>query len=311
MIHTFFKAVVPLALTLLLSGCSDNTELGNRAIIEAIAVDYSHGEYTVSALLFSGGGSGGDTLDASGENVIKVTGTGKTLTEAIDSVSLIDGKELYMSETKLLILGCGFTEGGVDDVLNTLYYDMRCSLNMPVCCAYKAEMLTDMHFTEGITSAEKPLFMIENAYREGASPKACLLDILADNAGGKPTLIPFFTETENGYGMTTDENGKTAVLNGSYSVAGGKLSEYADSEKTAGLMLLSGQSDKIKLNFTHKGKDYTCEAYGIDAKLSPERNSEYIKVTARFRGRNGSPLSDELSEAALKELTELVKKAVQ
>ncbi len=309
--HAFFKAAVLLFPMLLFSGCSDNTELGNRAIIEAAAVDYSHGEYKVSALLFSGGGSGGDTIDASGENVIKVTGTGKTLSEAIDSISLTDGKELYMSETKLLILGCGFTEGGVTDVLNTLYYDMRCSLNMPVCCAYKAEMLTDMHFTEGITSAEKPLFMIENAYREGVSPKTCLLDILADNAGGRATLIPFFTETENGYGMTTDENGKTAVLSGSYTVSGGKLTEYADSERTAGLMLLSGQSDKIKLSFTHKGRDYACEAYGIDAELSPKRDSEYIKVTARFRGRNGSPLSDELSEAALKALTELVKRAVQ
>lgn len=57
--------------TLLLTGCeADMTELGNRAIIQAAAIDFN-GNYRVSALLFSGGGSGGDTIDASQENVIK------------------------------------------------------------------------------------------------------------------------------------------------------------------------------------------------------------------------------------------------
>ena len=159
------KKIIPIiAAMLLLTGCSDNTELGDRAIIQAAAIDFDRGEYRVSALLFSSGGGGGDTIDASQDNVIKVSGSGKTLAEAIDNISLIDGKEIYMSETKLLILGGGFADISALPALNTLYYDMRCSLNMPVCFSEDAELLTDLHFKEGITAAEKPLSMIEYAY---------------------------------------------------------------------------------------------------------------------------------------------------
>ena len=66
------------ACVLMFTGCSDSTELGNRSIIQAVAVDYDSG-YKLSALLFSSGGSGGDTIDASQENVIRVTSEGATL----------------------------------------------------------------------------------------------------------------------------------------------------------------------------------------------------------------------------------------
>ena len=170
--------VLALAALLALTGCSDSTELGNRAIIQAAAVDYD-GRYHVCAMLFSSSGSGGGTIDASGENVIRVNGQGETLSEAIDDISLVDGKRIYMCETKLLILGGGFENANALDALKTLYFDLRCSLNMPVCCVEKntsAEELVSLQFTEGITSADKPLSLIENANNMGVSPKTTLLD---------------------------------------------------------------------------------------------------------------------------------------
>lgn len=308
------KKIIPiLALPLLLTGCSDNTELGDRAIIQAAAIDFDRGEYNVSALLFSSGGGSGDTIDASQDNVIKVSGSGKTLAEAIDNISLIDGKEIYMSETKLLILGGGFSDVSALPALNTLYYDMRCSLNMPICFSEDAELLTDLHFKEGITAAEKPLSMIEYAYDSGNYPKAVLLDVFADSSGGRATLIPAFEETENGYGMTDDEEGKTAVLSGSCYMMNGRLSAPFDSRMTAGLMLLSGLTDKITLNYTVEGDDeneYTCEAYCIKAELLPDKE-DMVRVSARFRERNGAALSEKQCGFALAALTELVRGAMK
>ncbi len=306
------KKIIPIiASLLLLTGCSDSTELGDRAIIQAAAIDFDRGEYRVSALLFSSGGGSGDTVDASQDNVIKVSGSGKTLAEAIDNISLIDGKEIYMSETKLLILGGGFSDVSALPALKTLYYDMRCSLNMPVCFAKDAELLTDLRFKEGITAAEKPLSMIEHAHAAGAYPKAILLDVLADSSGGRATLIPTFEETENGYGMTDDEKGRTAVLSGSCYMIDGRLSAPFDSEMTTGLMLLSGETDKILLNFTagEDDSEYTCEAYGIKVELLPDKK-DTVKVCARFRERNGAALSEEQCDYALAALTELVRGAM-
>lgn len=299
------KLVLIIIGIMLLTGCeSDMTELGNRAIIQAAAIDFN-GNYQVSALLFSGGGSGGDTIDASQENVIKVSGEGETLAEAIDNISLIDGKKIYMAETKLLILGGGFEKISAADALETLYFDMRCSLNMPVCCAESAEFLTDLQFTEGITSAEKPLALIENANRMGVSPKTTLLDLLADSAGGRASLLPRLAPTKNGRGMTSAEDGKTAVLNGSRYMKNGMLSGYYSGTETAALMLLSGKSDKLVLNYFHNDTEKTCEAYGI--RVSPEGSN--WRVSAKFRTRNGGSLSSGEQRAALTALTELVSHA--
>ena len=298
--------LVVLLTAFLFSGCSDSTELGNRAIIQAAAIDYDNG-YRVSALMFSSGGSGGDTIDASQENVIKVQGSGKTLSEAVDNISLVDGKRIYMCETKLRILGGGFENADVSDALNTLYYDLRCSLNMPVCYARNAELLTDLQFTEGVTAAEKPLSMIENAYKLGAFPKTTLLDLLADRAGGRSSLIPMFGLAQNGRGMTLADNGNTAVLNGSRRLSDGRLTDTYDRETTAGLMLINGISDKIMLNYICNGSEKSCEAYSVKVTHSGPGGSD-LKVSAKFRTRTGTALSEEERQAALRTLTEIVGK---
>ena len=303
------RLIIVLATTLFLTACSKTTELGNRAIIQEMAIDHDNEIYRVSALLFSSGSKGGEVLDASQENVIKVSGEGATLSEALDNISLIDGKSIYMSETKLIVMGEGFSKTSCIESLMLLYSDMKCSLDTPVCYAKKAEMLTDMHFTEGATSAEKPLDMIENAHNTGVSPKPLLLDILADSYAGKATLIPMFSEFENGFGMTTDEKGKTAVISGSCQLKNGLIvSEYGIPE-TYGLMLITGESDSMPLNYFHDGVQQTCHAYSIKVKASTEKEGA-LSITARFRKRNGGKLSESEEQSAMERLKNIIRSAM-
>lgn len=292
------KILTLFLIMILFTGCSDTTELGDRAIIQLAAVDFDGNEYRLSALLFSAGGTGGD-LDVTKENVIKVSGSGKTLGEAVKQLSLIDGKEIYMSENKLLVLGSGFEQVDIISVLTMLYRDMRCSLNMPVCCAEKAEMLTDMHFVEGITAAEKPYNMIFNAYLTGISPKTTLLDILSANEGGRTVIIPSFSKSENGGGMTTNKDGTTAVLDGSRLIDDGHLGIHADTEETAGYMLLSEGTDGVPMNFMLDEGELTCEAYNIKVEFSGDGTPE---IKASFRTRTGEKLTEKQQKQAQKEL---------
>ena len=288
-----------------LSGCRDATELGNRGVVQALAVDY-RGKYMASVLVFSGGGAAGDTIDPTMENVIKVTGEGETLSEAIDNISLSDGKKMYMRETKLLILGGGFEAVKASDLLKTLYYDMRCSLNMPVCCAENSELLTDLHFSEGITSAEKPLLMIENAYEKGVCPKTTLLDLLSAEELGKECLVPLFKPAQNGYGMTSSEEGETAELCGTRVFRRGSLGAILDRSETAGRLLIEGKISKLPLNFYTGDKESTCLAYEIKVK----QQGKDRKITAKFKGRNGGVISDKEKIAAMEKLTEIVRKSI-
>lgn len=295
------KLLALAALVLCFCGCADTTELGDRAIIQLAAVDYADGEYKLSALLFSAGGSGGE-LDVTETNVIKVTGSGDTLGEAVKQLSLIDGKEIYMSEAKLIVLGSGFEKADVASVITMLHRDMRCSLNTPVCYSDNAELLTDLQFVEGITAAEKPVDMIENAYLSGVSPKATVLDILADHAGGRKTLIPSFTEAKNGSGMTKSEDGSTAVLDGARFIENGRLSDKADTEQTAGYMLLAELADSVVLDITVDGEEHSCEAYNIHV----EWQNGAPKLSAYYRSRAGRYLTGEQELACRRKLNEII-----
>lgn len=297
MSRIIINSVLFAALITLLCGCSDTTELGNRAIIQAVAIDYD-GEYNVSALLFSSGGE----LDPTQDNAIKVSGSGKTIGEAIDRISLADGKRLYLSETKLLILGGGFDKASVMPALNTLYYDLKCSLNMPVCCAESAEMLTDMRFFEGMTSAEKPLSMLENASDLGVSPSTTLLDLLADNAANRPTLIPLFIPDKNGRGMT--ESGDTIALAGTRCLKNGMLSENYSQNETVSLLISQNKVKTLSLNFSMGDIEKTCLAYDIRSEAAA--NGSIYRISARFKSKNGSPLTDEEEAAALNELSKIL-----
>ncbi len=305
--------VLTLIVVILMSGCSyvgDATEIGSRAIIQAAAVDYDNG-YRVSALLFSSTGSGGDTIDASQDNVIKVTGEGRTLGEAIDNISLIDGKRIYMRETKLLILGNGFELQPIDNVLNTLYFDLRCSLNMLVCCAEKAEMLTDIQFTEGITSAEKPISILENAFEKGVSPKTTLLDLLCDLKAERTSLIPMFEYVKNGRGMTLNEDGGTVVLSGAREIINGNLERVLDRNQTAAVMLWRGLSNRITLNYEFEGCERICEAYDIKILSdNADDNKESVSVCAKFRSQNGGSIDDKERKTALRSLAKLLENGI-
>ncbi len=291
-----------MAATTLLSGCADITELGDRAIVQLAAIDHDGSEYKLSALLFSAGGSGG-TIDVTQDNVIKVTGSGATLGEAIQQLSLADGKDIYMSEVKVIVLGSGFEQENALSALTMLYRDMKCSLSTPVCCSEKAELLTDLEFTEGITAAEKPYSMIRNAELMGTSQETTLLDILAGSEAGRPVLLPSFAEGKNGSGMTTDKEGRTALLNGSRFIYDGHLTGFADSEQTTGYLLLTGLADRIALSYTDGESEFRCEAYNIAARLvSPDK----VEVSADYRSTGGAPLTQWQERLASQKLHEIV-----
>lgn len=300
------KLLALTAIVLCCCGCADTTELGDRAIIQLAALDYADGEYKLSALLFSAGGSGGE-LDVTETNVIKVTGSGDTLGEAVKQLSLIDGKEIYMSEAKLIVLGKGFEQADVASVITMLHRDMRCSLNTPVCYSEEAELLTDLQFVEGITAAEKPVDMIENAFLSGVSPKATVLDILADYAGGRKTLIPSFTEAKNGSGMTKSDDGSTAVLDGARFIENGRLAEKSDTEQTAGYMLLAELADSVVLDIKVDGEEHSCEAYNINV----EWHNGAPKLSAYYRSRAGRYLTGEQEQACRRKLNEIVKNGLE
>ena len=297
-------AALTFAALMLLAGCADRTELGERAIIQAAALNADEHGYTVNALLFSSSESG--LVDASEENVIRVEGSGATLAQALDDVSVNDGRAAYLSDIKLVIFGGGFEDADITEALNTLYFDMECGLNTVLACADDAFEVIELRFTEGVTSAEKLLSLIENANREGISPKTTLLDALCAAESGSAVLLPQLVIEENG-SVTSQDDGLTAVPSGSRLVSGGRLGRRCTAEETVGLMLVSGETHRLTLSFDSGGKDRVCEARSIRVRLLPDGSAQ---VSASFRAKNGAALAPRDEQGAMERLRELVMAAL-
>ena len=107
--------------------------------------------------------------------------------------------------------------------------------------------------------------------------------------------------------VTSQEDGLTAVPDGSRSIYGGRLGRRCSAEETAGLMLVSGETSRLTLNFESGGKGRTCEARGIRVRLLPDGSAE---VSARFRARNGAALTEREENAAMERLREIVRAAL-
>lgn len=284
-----------------LTGCEERTELGARAIIQAAAINFDEKGYVVNALLFSSGGSG--LIDASEENVIRTDGRGETLVQALNDVSLSDGRAVYMSDIKLVVFGAGYEQSNLAEAMNTLYYDMGCGLDTLLACADEPSAVTELRFTEGVTSAEKLSELIENASRAGLAPKTTLLDALCSVESEKAFLLPYLSVEENG-SMTSKDDGLSAVPKGAKSVVGGRLCEYLSPQETAGALLVSGENDKLTLSFFDGENERSCKAYRIKVKRLDNGETE---VSARFRALNGASLTERDKNTALERLCEIVK----
>ncbi|MBQ8903065.1 MAG: hypothetical protein IJY73_02045, partial [Oscillospiraceae bacterium] len=103
-----------------LSGCLPHSELDKQAIVEAIGIDYSDGEYEVTVQYFNMEGTGGNApIDSTKANVVNVSGKGESVSTALESASLKCGKSFMYVITGIVVLG---KEALKTDVLKTMSF---------------------------------------------------------------------------------------------------------------------------------------------------------------------------------------------
>ena len=93
------KIILCLISVSLLSGCLPHTELDEQAIVEAIGIDYTDGEYEVTVQYFNMEGTGGNSpIDSTKANVVNITGKGESVSSALSSASVKCGKSFMYNQ---------------------------------------------------------------------------------------------------------------------------------------------------------------------------------------------------------------------
>ncbi|NMP23194.1 Ger(x)C family spore germination C-terminal domain-containing protein [Sulfobacillus harzensis] len=153
-----------LSLTVLLSGCWDGYQMNELAIINAMAIDYTKEQYTVTAEAYntmavpspghptSGSGSGGSNPSAS----IILTGSGKTLGEAMANVSASSSRHVFWATTNVVIVGRAALKEGLASITGTLlrYPQFRTTSRMFVAQGMAAPLLQSTKAGMEMTTGE-------------------------------------------------------------------------------------------------------------------------------------------------------------
>lgn len=141
-----------LAVPFFLTGCFGGYQMNELAIVDALAIDYSHGDYHVTAEVFNtsaipgpgkgAGSSGGGNKTAS----INLIGNGKTLSDALADVSAVSSRHVFWAATQVVLVGTSALKVGMAPIMGTFlhYPQLRTTARMFVVPNDAAPVLSGM-----------------------------------------------------------------------------------------------------------------------------------------------------------------------
>lgn len=333
--------ILSLVLSLSLSGCVRYVELSDRAIVQALGIDYipERNIYRISMQYFSQTSEGGQNqIDKTQPNVLKSVGEGDSILTAAKNASILSGKDLLLSENRLIIIGSELCN---DDLTKTLQFFISNYHSHPktyVCGAENtAEELIDIRFKEGYVSSQRLINLIENASSEGHTIADYAYQIMSSlcNSTGSAYLprlriseqktdgtVPKESGGEQKGGGEEQETEKTIVLDGGVVFSDKRKSGIIDSASCVGLQFLSNRMAEYSVTVNDNDNRSTITFFSVRTAITPRFNEKSelyfdISVTAdgRFDERGGISETDTARIMAVKnraeqEVTALMEKAV-
>ncbi|MDD3174513.1 MAG: Ger(x)C family spore germination protein [Herbinix sp.] len=118
------KKLIFLLIPILLCGCThdfNRKEIDEIDLVLVLGIDYSDGEYTLSALYSSGGGTDPEKKGSGEEKVAQ--GKGKSAYEALEDLKLKNKKSISLAQAGSFLIGSGAAVQGLKESLDFLSRD--------------------------------------------------------------------------------------------------------------------------------------------------------------------------------------------
>lgn len=290
------KLIIPLLLSVIcLSGCMPHTELDRQAITEAIGIDYEDGKYKVTVQYFNVEGSGGNSpIDPSKSNVMNISGTGDTVSTALESASVKCGRGFMYGITSIIIIG---REALTQDITDTLsfaesYYQSNPGV-LIAAADNKAEDILNIKFKEGIISVQKLEMLIKNAEYYGLGESIEIMELLSEqrrkDAG---TALPLLTVVDSGSDATDD--GNTAELIGGVLLVNGRYNGGLSFSDLSGLQILGEKPENNVISAEIDGKMVSVTIYDIRKKIRHEMTEGKLRFIIEIHA-NGKYTDSQLN----------------
>ncbi len=334
---------IAITLPLILSGCVRYVELSDRAIVQALGIDYfpDTNTYRISMQYFSQTSEGGQNqIDKTQPNVLKSVGEGDSILTAAKNASILSGKDLLLSENRLIIIGselCNY------DLMKTLQFFIANYHSHPktyVCAAENtAEELIDIRFKEGYVSSQHLINLIENASSEGRTLADYAYQIMGQlcNKTGSAYLPKLKISEQKTDGTVPKESGgdkkgesseqeteKTIVLNGGVIFSDKLKSGVIDNDSCIGLQFLCNRMAEYSVTVdTENNYKSTITFFSVQTSITPKFDLDgrfyfdiRVKADGRFDERGGISETDtgkimKVKQDAENKVKMLIEKAIE
>ncbi len=174
----------------LFCGCSKATELRDRAIVQAMGIDYDNGEYKIILQEYLPERSKSATEGEGGENIY-VTSKGKTLFDALKNAQVKDGNEVFYGHSRVYLIGEKAAEQGLVQITEFMNSNYQLSLNSAVMLTEgSAEQIMQKRIFKGTV----PDISVSRIEGSGKALDTSVIDLLRDtyNINGSCS-IPLIT----------------------------------------------------------------------------------------------------------------------
>ncbi len=268
------KLLLFLAALIVLTGCEETPRLNERAIVQAIGIDYipELDLFKLAILVFSPEGGGGPTsIDPNKSNAKIIISQGKSQSEAFKNATMLQGKELFLGDNRLVLIGYEASKEKLPAILGLFNtnHETRSDVAFATTTHTAAEII-QLSLSQGLTPVEVLSNLLKNTKIHGKGIRSTLLDVSQDylSATVSPVLpvLEIHSETifdeDHLYGLMYEDEAEL------------KKKEILDSQKNeADTIKNRDESGDIDAKSGEQGADPTSSA-----KETPEEIETLTKV---------------------------------
>lgn len=275
------RLLLLLLCVLSLTGCLPNMTLNDRALLGCIGIDKKEDGYLVTMeLVFP---SSGDEKGVTADNAVVLSAQGLTVTDAIQQAALQLGKQLFIGQTRVLILGNELVEEGVSELLLDLSKNPELRQNIQLCVSTgEAAQIILAEMPKQFLPSEALESLLESAGQNSLSHSVALFEYLrAAESPYQAAVLPIIEAAEE---ESQKENALGKLrLNGLALLQNGRMIDTLSASECRAYRLLSNQFSQTVINVESDRHDVaSLRVYAAKSQISfSEEEGFSIQVEAQ------------------------------
>lgn len=257
-----------------LCGCRETESITEKAIVEAIGLDFSDGRYTVSILSYKTQNSESQSDDTTELHKFSAP----SISEAIAGIPSVSGKVPFYANNRVILINSGAAQNKLSDIIDFLSRDNQ--IRADSYLLYTDEKASDILDDTDLESSISNNYIF-NLVEEG----------LETGKTEMLTAMKAKTYIEKGTGdifmpvLCTVSEEKRIKIDGTVYFRKAKPAGRLSAEESLALQLIRNEINKPVITLSNGQSSVSVEITGASSKITPVKEDDGIKLKIEISGK--------------------------